>query len=493
MTEDDAQLDSVRSRIALLLIQLNSSFLISQTVTTETRGADILRCLSTHFLSVTAVTQSITSSIAMVVDRLSSVMLADLAKSTISENAEALLIVLTDYFQWLRSHRVDHIKLCRKEEIIHSVDSSLRAWLKAESYHSAAALVRAYRQKYKSQLTNMPIPFHPFTSADVIQAHKDLSRESIRINRIGFVFDSIRNIYTILDNKCAPISTSISSEGGNINLGSVGNNKTFKYETVIRDELRKVLTFLFDLDFNEQTAARSSSVDINEQTAARSFSADSRLQMLPPPICLDRRQKETEVQVDPPMSGTSSRNTANRNTDPAALLELLVLYVMLGASRTFAAGDAFFILSDLYGGDGLTLCPFSSAAASALPAERTISSSFMPSSSGDSSPPIGITVDITLTGVKIMMSDRYRLFSSDELHRCIDPKSLSPLMHFECTTTTLIAFPQRAKNCMLSMSGNTMRSNDKVESEGACSKLLHTLTQSPMEVCARAVSICPYI
>ena len=41
----------------------------------------------------------------------------------------------------------------------------------------------------------------------------------------------------------------------------------------------------------------------------------------------------------------------------ADLLHTLMRYILIAASRTIAGGDGFFVLDDLYGAEGMMLCP----------------------------------------------------------------------------------------------------------------------------------------
>jgi hypothetical protein len=173
------------------------------------------------------------------------------------------------------------------------------------------------------------------------------------------------------------------------------------------------------------------------------------------------------------------------------ILELLHCHIVLAASRTIAAGDAFIILNDLYGGDGLLLCP--------NPAPRITVSSSMKSPSRQNGADLrhhhcDISIAITTTGIKVILKERYRLYASAELDHCTSKLSdVTPLMSFECITTTLLLL---SSEVYLSLSPS--RSPSKVpdallSSYEKAVKLLNVLVTDPDRICHRAVTIEPYV
>eukprot|EP01040_Poterioochromonas_malhamensis_P011145 gene11145-12144_t len=159
-----------------------------------------------------------------------------------------------------------------------------------------------------------------------------------------------------------------------------------------------------------------------------------------------------------------SRTSSSATVPPASavygdLLELLHCHVVLAASRTIAAGDAFIILNDLYGGDGLVFCP------SLTPRS--------PQTHCD------ISISVTTSVIKVVLRERYRLLASHLLDRCSAMDEVVPLMCFECTTTTLLLL--------------TSEGQGEVSPYDKAAKLLNVLITDPDRVCKRAVTIEPYL
>src|SRR5688500_7857179 len=96
--------------------------LLPDCVVVRENGPVALEHRSAHILSVTAVTASIRASIKLVVARLSNVLNTEAYNYAIDERLGELGGVVLDYFGWLRAHFEELVKLCRKEEIVTSVD-----------------------------------------------------------------------------------------------------------------------------------------------------------------------------------------------------------------------------------------------------------------------------------------------------------------------------------------------------------------------------------
>lgn len=151
-------------------------------------------------------------------------------------------------------------------------------------------------------------------------------------------------------------------------------------------------------------------------------------------------------------------------------LGLVHALLLMATSRTYAGGDAFILLNDLYGGEGLMFC--SNARSSAVPGlhfkqptqsnknnvsskssrqqrrQRSFTSTpnLIPSTSNsdhlnaaNSSGLLLTSVAITARGMKVKLPMRYALYDTESLRNCdTGLDGVTPLAVFECTTTTLL-------------------------------------------------------
>lgn len=422
---DDSSLDRRRVHLFLVLIEFKCSSFFAHGITVRQFGGEALQALSCHILSVSAVTNSVLESIKIVVARMTNVLSCETANYTIQQCRPTLEEIVLDYFRWLRQNFDSLVRLCRKEEIITSVDASTRAWLRAETYASPVEILSVYHQKYRKYLTHMSIPLQPYKRKDIEQTKKDLIREKILLNNIEY-----HGGYSVLLNDAHDHST-------------VAHTQKELFATV-KSELRKVLSYLFEIDTfqidleqldeandlmtdsTEKESAASSldtlpSADTanSSSTAFSSTDGDSVRERLSHthdngpslkthmpsatrpnyaaqnlmnqrPTSQDRSSRSakqlgqllrlnaartpspapspTPVQGGRAQSGdflaetdsTHPRRSRDLQDSPFwefDLLDALYAYTILAASRTFAGGDAFLILNDLYGGEGLTLCP----------------------------------------------------------------------------------------------------------------------------------------
>jgi hypothetical protein len=176
----------------------------------------------------------------------------------------------------------------------------------------------------------------------------------------------------------------------------------------------------------------------------------------------------------------------------ADILSILHAYTVLAASRTFAGGDAFIILNDLYGGDGLTICPYKvEHGRSSQPS----SPMRMKDQSQNKSPPNGVDegdvqIAITTSGIKVVVKERYQLFSAYDLETCCDLSTLQPLMGFECTTTTLLILSSE-RIAQIPLDLQNISSSAGFQQHEKAYRLFQLLVTNPQQICHRAVSIEP--
>ncbi len=492
-SESDSPLDDNRFKLFIDLMKFKCTPLVPDCVTVKENGPNALELLSCHLLSVSAVTTSIRSSIKLVTARLSNVLNNESNNFSIDDKLPELGLVVLDFFGWLRENFDELVKLCRKEEIVTSVDSNVRAWLKGEAYSSPAELVSVYHQKYRAALTHMPIPLQPYKAADIEQARKDLVRERVSLNKVDYV------------------------SGAAVLQGGVGPRDSSDIYRALRHELRNVLAFAFEIDrfggsHGAEPLAEFLDYSYDDSDSGSNCSGDSSASEASSGAARKKKVRPEDghrSHILPRLNSfnISSGEKVRRNSSSSAattrsassslsfnfaddwqcdLLQMLCTYSLLAASRTFAGGDAYWVLSDLYGGEGLALCPIR---AGRQAGEGRSSHPSTPSKSSHADkvatpapPAAACSVAITASGVKVSLRECYGLYLVAALEQCSDPSKLKPLGKFECTTTTLIILaPER---CL------TSPASDKLE---ACYELYRTLFANPEHICHRAVTIEPYL
>jgi hypothetical protein len=530
--ESDVALDTNRVCLFVELMRFRSTPLLPQSLTVKESAPFVLELLARHLLSVTALTESISQSIKLVVVRLSNTLNNEMRSCTVDERLVDIQLIVADFLSWLRVNADQLVRLCRREEIVHSVDGSVRAWLKGECYSSPAELVSVYQQKYMSALTHMGIPLQPFKARDVEQALKDLVRETVSLNRVeyrGGVCAGSLNAggessslsHQQLQQQSSVVDDLLGIAAAQQRVLTPGSDRDDIHDALIplhraiRRELRKVLAFSFGVDGGGQgwdsppvehddgatddSLSDGDSSNGSSETHSRSFNGAIR----------SRRA----------VGGRLDGVVEESGSWQSALLEELCTYTLLAASRTFAAGDAFWILSDLYGGEGLALCPVDGVQQQRLtvggghpitpPRSRSGSllrtPTFSPSSAAAREPPAAAMIAITASGVKVTLRERYGLYLVRDLEACTtDRGNLQPLGRFECTTTTLILLaPEAVVGAVQQQQTPSKRhlsdelllgeEEDGVDKLAACRLLYKTLFVNPDLVCHRAVSIEPYL
>eukprot|EP01034_Spumella_vulgaris_P021656 gene21656-27697_t len=499
--------------------------LLPQSLTVKDNAPIVLELLACHLLSVTAVTDSVHQSIKMVVARLSNTLNSEMRSCTIDERLSDIQLIVSDFFSWVRTNADQLVRLCRREEIVRSVDRSVRAWLKGEAYASPAELVSVYKQKYRSALTHMGIPLQPFKARDVDQARKDLVRERVVLNKVEYSGGAAVGISTVQE-RFSKVDDLLGIEPKNGSINTLDSPiSTIPIIGAIRREMYKVLAFSFGMDrrcddLESPPLSRSVAAEHEEgatdDSCSDGDSSDSHYR--PPNGSIRFPHKPPLVEEEEELNQSSGEKWKQE------LLELLCTYTLLAASRTFASGDAFWILSDLYGGEGLALCPVDGPEKQSAESEAgdrhksqnpstpsrsrsgtaSRAPTFSPSAGPQGREPLitAASIAITASGAKVTLKERYGLYLVRELEACTtDRAHLQPLGRFECTTTTLILLAPEAvlaatqKDQLLSpdhiLEGESCgEQTDKVE---ACRVLHRTLSSNPELICHRAVSIEPYL
>lgn len=338
----DEELDDQRAALTARIMSIRSSPIIPMSVTIEDYYSDVITFMSCHLLCVKALSKEIVTAIEVNSKALRHEVRTGVArtdKASKKASLESISKAAKHFFAWLRADEMSLSRACRSSEIVSSVDPSIRAWLKSEEYNSAHEIVSVYKQKYHTFLTNMKIPLQTFTNADIMQAFKDVNRESV-----------------------------------------VVNGTSMKGATFTQEGIKSLLSSSAILGVSE----------IDEAEEAE-----------------DEREE-----------GDDSGPSVVRNS----MYQLLQIYVMLAASRTIAGGDSLCIVEDLFGGEGLILCPS------------------RPEENGGSDPkgPSGpsLEVDMDLKELRVILQESFGLYVSDLIG-----KSDSALIHFRCSTITTIRLP----------------------------------------------------
>lgn len=183
----------------------------------------------------------------------------------------------------------------------------------------------------------------------------------------------------------------------------------------------------------------------------------------------------------------------------ADILSILHAYTVLAASRTFAGGDAFIILNDLYGGDGLTICPYkvehgrsSQPSSPVRMKDQSPRTNTKNVSSGNNKEDGDVQIAITTSGIKVVVKERYQLFSAYDLETCCDLSTLQPLMCFECTTTTLLILSSE-RIAQIPLDLQNISSSAGFQQHEKAYRLFQLLVTNPQQICHRAVSIEPLL
>ncbi len=361
---NDTQLDIRRRNIAINLITFRLSSLVPFILTITEYTPIVLTCLTCHLLGTRAIAEDIKNTIHRVVNTIKGKLGDDILNKSLKDCVRILVHYIDDYFHWIRENREALEKECQNADIVASVNPSVRAWLKGEEYSSPNEIISSYHQKYKKYLSMISIPLRTFNSQDIEQGIKDIAREKIVLNQQEYAGScSLEVIKTEIDKLLTFISGAESSRTSPV----TSTKRTSSIEKAVE---------LLRNDLSSDDNANSGA----SEATAFSF----------PEIATDESASQVPLE---------NKHYEMRNK----LVDMLLNNVLVSISRTASGGDAFFILEDLYGGDGLILCP----------ANRKVNPS----------------ITASAFGMKIVLQDDYSLYNDI---------TYPPLMHFKCTTVTTI-------------------------------------------------------
>lgn len=139
--------------------------------------------------------------------------------------------------------------------------------------------------------------------------------------------------------------------------------------------------------------------------------------------------------------------------------ELLLRFILIAVSRTYASGDAFFVIEDLFGGEGLCLC--GGAGPSVTRKGRVQKKT---------------RVKVSRDHVLVELFQIYDLYMADSIGS--DENMIAPLVSFEAKVFTLI----------------TLRSTEgRSRNNPQLSELFLLLSASPEKICHRLLTITPFL
>ncbi len=368
--DNDSLSDIRRRNLAINLIKFRLSSLVPFILTITEYTPIVLTYLTCHLLGTRAIAEDIKNTIHRVVNSIKGKLGDDILHKSLEDCMSILVHYIDEYFHWIRENREALEKECQNADIVASVNPSVRAWLKGEEYSSPNEIISSYHQKYRMYLSMISIPLRTFSSQDIEQSMKDIARERIVLNQHEYA--------------------------GTISL------------EVIKTELDKLLTFITGAESPTSSPA----------TSTKRVSIEKAVELLRSDLSSietsDINASDANIYSFPEILSDQSSNSVileKNNEMRGKLVNMLLNNVLVSISRTASGGDAFFILEDLYGGDGLILCP----------ANKKMNPS----------------ITISAFGIKIVLQEDYSLYN-DVTH--------PPLMHFKCTTVTTIQFNDESKN-----------------------------------------------
>eukprot|EP01031_Cornospumella_fuschlensis_P033699 gene33699-40766_t len=432
------------------------------------------------------------------------------------------LPILTKFFQHLRGRASKYAQECISEDVIQGVwglrGMDIRQQLKNEAYSSAQHLVSVWHERYRQALKDMAVPITPYSLEDVRQACKDIGRESMAVNGAVFVGGK------------SPVPSPASSvhSGNDVNLDApfvdkyaqafsptttTASSMTNVYSITtpidaISEELKKVVVYVGSLSeppntspphTHHKTCAALSSSSDSADSPAVAVTHDPAPATLFTPTAAGMFVYGDAVYATMPRPSLRPHSPCPSSScpspDPSLLSKdvhrLLLAYTLLAASRTSAGGDAFLILNDLYGGEGLVFCPVSSANTTGAGIASSTSSFAGLSLNNPGAPDVDVV--ITTRGVRVAVKERYHLYNQEDMGRggrnstsgrgcqLSSHSHPLPLAKFKCLTTTIIDL-------------RDVGQEDNGEGEGwGLGRLFEVLVTHPHQLVHRAVTIQPYL
>jgi hypothetical protein len=151
-----------------------------------------------------------------------------------------------------------------------------------------------------------------------------------------------------------------------------------------------------------------------------------------------------------------SLTPSERMSSSIDFIELLLRFILIAVSRTYSSGDAFFVIEDLFGGEGLCLC-----GGTGFNAKRKNRASKK------------TKVKVTTEHVLVELFQQYDLYLAESIGS--DESLIAPLVSFETKVFTLI----------------TLKSENTHSDSLHLWELFLLLSASPEKICHRFLTIIP--
>mmetsp|Transcript_1634 Transcript_1634/g.2075 ORF Transcript_1634/g.2075 Transcript_1634/m.2075 type:complete len:659 (+) Transcript_1634:104-2080(+) len=288
---------------------------------------------------------------------------------TADSNARRVLApLLAELLQWLRRNEDSLVANSATEGMLAVIPEDLRYQLKNQVYYSAEHFLEVFNT-LRPRLEKLPIPLHPLledTTMDAAQAMKDMHRERLTLN--GPEVPSTDVPILLFD--------------------------------IIHELLNAQL-------LKENIEPESSTTTATNEEGKESTEGVMDTGTVKPPLVATATNGAT--------SGGDAMN-ARHDMPHSCLTDHLVMRTINAASRTASGGDAFFIVQDLYGGDGVLV-----------------------KQSAVTAPPIEIIVD--MNGVTVRSQDSYEIYHEQEVTEAEDA---IPLMIMSTAMIENIPLPEPA-------------------------------------------------
>lgn len=183
---------------------------------------------------------------------------------------------------------------------------------------------------------------------------------------------------------------------------------------------------------------------------------------------LDARTRDCDISDATPKSSSKSGKSGHPF---AEFIELLSRFLLIASSRTLSSGDAFFVLNDLFGGEGLTLSP------------KTML---------DNKEKDEIKIDISPLHISVECNQFYDLFSTAQITQCKDRNHLAPIISFEIKVFTSFKYGKPVRDFLnLSPSKRDSTENEINFQTSLFSFLFILLSSDPEKICRRSLTIIP--
>lgn len=323
--------------------------------------------------------------------------------------------LLDDFVVWLRLNDDAIAANCATEEMLAGIDPELRRRLKSQVYYSADHFMSVFKQ-FEAALSHLPIPLHPLLDhsidMDEAQAYKDMLREKFCLNG-----DSVPP-HECPDRVHVAIVASLDRY--------LAKSKSERARRLARQASTAAAPSPKEAPSTKPAASQTLPPPAPGEESAPAASGDPPSEELPaasdrpsegPPSTPattttdERRSSSTHA---PGQDGAQDAGSGGQPCHHAALARHLCMRTIHATSRTASGGDAFFIVQELYGGDGVLV-----------------------KQSCVTAPPIEI--DVASSGITVKSRDSYEVYHEDEV--VMATVEALPLMLITTTMTEFIPFP----------------------------------------------------